>query len=260
MNDVNSVAEVMGIPAELVRRSADARATANGIPADEILAAWGGGASVAAPPAASSDEPSAEEPSTETEPETQETQDAPPPPTPPPTPAPTPAASTPPTEVREAPVSSEPPVLVGARDNPWAVVAGAVGLFLAVVLLGLVGPAIPADAPGARSGDIQFSAAAEAGHDLYASLGCGACHTQMIRPLVADVGLGPVTLNDTDQVLGTRRFGPDLAEVGARLSGTQMEAIVRGSAGHPGHNLSADDMSELVAYLLESTTTAGTGG
>jgi cbb3-type cytochrome oxidase cytochrome c subunit len=81
----------------------------------------------------------------------------------------------------------------------------------------------------------------------------------MIRPVVADVGLGPVTLNDTDQVLGTRRFGPDLAEVGARLSELQLQAVVQRSATHPTYHLSNDDLSDLTAYLLESTTSTGGG-
>jgi hypothetical protein len=79
----------------------------------------------------------------------------------------------------------------------------------------------------------------------------------MIRPVIADVGLGPVTMNDSNQVLGTTRYGPDLSDVGSRLSGTQLESIVRGSGGHQGHNLSSEDMANLVAYLLESSTTIG---
>jgi hypothetical protein len=76
----------------------------------------------------------------------------------------------------------------------------------------------------------------------------------MVRPVVADIDLGAVTLNDTNQVLGSRRFGPDLSNVGARLSASQIEAVVGGLAGHPAHGLSGDDMAALVAYLAESVT------
>jgi cbb3-type cytochrome oxidase cytochrome c subunit len=74
----------------------------------------------------------------------------------------------------------------------------------------------------------------------------------MIRPLIADVGVGPVTLNDTNQILGNRRYGPDLADIGSRTTATEIESIVSGSSGHQAHNLSPEDMSSLIAYLLES--------
>lgn len=250
MSDVATVAGSLGVPDEIIRRSAEARAAANGTSSDDVLAAWSGGAPVAAPTAAP--EP-ATEPATAPEPESA-VEATPSPPPAPTIPGPPPKAPEP---VPAGP--GEPPVLVDASDNPWAVLVGAIGLFIAVVLLGLVGPAIPTENPGARSGEIALSADGEAGRGLYSSLGCGACHTQMIRPLIADVGLGPVTLSDSNQVLGSRRFGPDLAEIGARMSGSQIDATVRGSGGHPGHNLSDADMSMLVAYLLESTT-AGVGG
>lgn len=258
MSDLNTTAEAMGVPADIVRRSADARATANGISTDEILDAWGGGGTVAAPPPP---QPAAEPDAAGQESESATQSDLQPEPVvSTPSPAPAAPAMTPGQAVApSAAASGEPPVLVGAKDNPWAVLVGAVGLFVAVVLLGLVGPALPVDTPGARTGAIAFSDSAEAGQDLYTSLGCAACHTQMIRPVVADVGLGPVTLNDTDQVLGTRRFGPDLAEVGARFSELQLQAVVERSDTHPNYNLSNDDLADLDAYLLESTTASGGG-
>jgi hypothetical protein len=76
----------------------------------------------------------------------------------------------------------------------------------------------------------------------------------LIRPVVADVGLGAVTLNDSNQVLGTRRFGPDLSDVGSRLSASQIEATVNGLGSHPSLSLSQDDLAALVAYLIESKT------
>jgi cbb3-type cytochrome oxidase cytochrome c subunit len=81
----------------------------------------------------------------------------------------------------------------------------------------------------------------------------------MVRPVVADVGLGAVTLNDTNQILGSRRFGPDLSDVGTRLSGSQIEATIDGLGAHPAHNLSQSDMAALVAYLVESATSSPSG-
>ncbi len=45
---LNAAADALGTPAELVRRSAEARAGANGVSIDDILGAWAGGAPVAA--------------------------------------------------------------------------------------------------------------------------------------------------------------------------------------------------------------------
>jgi cbb3-type cytochrome oxidase cytochrome c subunit len=136
------------------------------------------------------------------------------------------------------------------------VLAGVIGLFVAVVLVGLVGPSIATENPGARSSAIGYSEAGLEGQEIYQNLGCGSCHTQMVRPIVSDVGLGAVTLNDSNQVLGTRRFGPDLSNVGTRHPAGRIEAIVEGLEDHPAAVLSDSDLDDLVTYLLESATAA----
>lgn len=248
---LSAAAAALGLPEALVQRSAEARAAETGAGVDDIIAQWAGGE--AAPPPAP-----AETPAETIEEETSPAEEVPEEPDEPAAPevvieepgkpaqAPTPAPVGP----------YKPPVLVGATDNPMAVLAGVVGLFVIVVMVGLVGPTIPTDLPGARSSEVAFSEAALDGRVVYAEAGCAACHTQMVRPVVADVGLGPVTLSDTNQVLGTRRFGPDLAHIGARMTGAQIEAVVGGLGDHPPHTLDPDDMSALVAYLSESTTSS----
>ncbi|MEX2133196.1 MAG: cbb3-type cytochrome c oxidase subunit II [Acidimicrobiia bacterium] len=260
MSDVTTAAESMGIPAELVSRSAAARAQASGSTTEEVLAAWSGGGSVATRTPDAEDTATQDTPAADTD--TAPAEEAPP------TPAPTrepveqapleiPAAAGSPTPAPAPARPATPPVLVGTSDNPLAYVVGAVGLFVAVALLALVGPSIPVDAPGARTSEISFSDAASAGQDVYLDLACASCHTQMVRPVLADVGLGPVTMSDSNQILGTRRYGPDLSDVGSRVTATQLESIIVGSGGHQGHNLSSDDLANLVAYLLESSTTMG---
>jgi cytochrome c oxidase cbb3-type subunit II len=257
---LSAAAAALGLPEALVQRSAEARAAETGASADDILAQWASGeaAPATAPPEAAVEEAGAEEATAEEAAPAEEAPDEPveaPPPAPQvviedpgkPAEAPTPAPVGP----------YKPPVLVGAKDYPMAVLAGVVGLFVIVVMVGMVGPAIPTDLPGARSSEIDFSEAALQGREVFAEAGCAACHTQMVRPVVADVGLGPVTLNDSNQVLGTRRFGPDLANVGARMTGAQMEAIVTGLSDHPPHSLDPDNLSALIAYLSESTTSSG---
>lgn len=256
---LEKAAAALGLPQPLVQRSAAARAAETGADVDEILAAWAGG-EAPAPAAAAPEEAEpevAEAPVVEeAEPEAEEEVGTPAPAPPPevvvevPEREPLPAAEAP------AAAAARPPVLVGAQDNPIAVLSGIVGLFLVVVLVGLVGPALPSDPPGARSSELPYSELALEGRAVYANLGCAFCHTQMVRPVVADVGLGAVTLSDSNQVLGARRFGPDLSDVGTRLTAAQIEAIVGGSGGHPPHILAAEDLAALVGYLSESKTSA----
>lgn len=254
MSDLAAAAAAMGLPEALVQRSAEARAAETGASVDEILAQWAGGE--AAPATAPEPEPAAEAADETTAEETpaEEPAEAPSPqvvveaPREPETPA-APAAV--------PPGPYEPPVLVGVKDNPMTVLAGVIGLFLIVVMTGLVGPSIPTDTPGARTSAIDYSDNALHGQEVFAVAGCAACHTQMVRPVVADVGLGPVTLNDTNQILGTRRFGPDLSDVGTRVTASQIEAIVNGLGDHPPHDLDPQDLASLAAYLSESST--GTG-
>ncbi len=69
MTDVQTASTALGVPAELVSRSAAARAAASGASVDDILAAWSGGAPAAvATPAPTAAEPAAPEPEAITEP------------------------------------------------------------------------------------------------------------------------------------------------------------------------------------------------
>jgi len=245
-----AAAATLGTPEALVKRSAEARATATGMTVDEVLAEWAGGGSVAgsAPPSVGEAPigPPAEQGRIA-------------PPLVGETPAAVieiPRAAVAPTPVAAPAASGKPPVLVGQPDRPLTVLAGVVGLFVAVLLVGLVGPSIATENPGARTSAISYSQAGLRGQDIYRDVGCGSCHSQMVRPIISDVGLGAVTLNDSNQVLGTRRFGPDLSDVGSRLSASESKAIITGSNGHPGAVLSSADLDELATYLSESITTA----
>ncbi len=244
-----AAADALGIPEAIVQRSAAARAEETGMTVDEVLAAWAGGGDIPPPAAPAPAEPdAAEAPAAEA--------DEPAEPAVTPSPMPTPVIETPAAApVTAAPsVPGKPPVLVGEVDNPIAILVGAVGLFVALFLVGVVGPALPTENPGARTSDLPYTETALHGQEIYQSVGCASCHTQMVRPVVADVGLGAVSLNDTNQVLGSRRFGPDLSNVGARITASQIEAIITGLDDHPALSLSSEDLDALVAYLVESVT------
>ncbi len=241
-----AAAAALGIPESLAQRSAEARAVETGANADDILSAWAGGAPAPAPATTEAAPPSTSETTDQPVPETQ------------PAPPEVIIAAAPITVPEPAPAGPyKPPILVGARDNPMTVLMGALGLFGLILIIGLIGPASQTEEPGARTSALSYTQAAVEGQDIYGSLGCAACHTQLVRPVIADVGLGGVTLNDSNQVIGTRRFGPDLSNIGTRMSASQLEATVGGLGDHPEHSLSTDDLTKLVAYLTQSQTTEG---
>jgi hypothetical protein len=243
---LSAAAAVMGLPESIVERSAAARAEETGMSVEEVLTAWAGGETVASvtPSVA---EPEAHE--AEAEPVAGEEE----------SPTPETAAAPVMVEVPAAPMPEpvsaapgRPPTLVGSSDNPMTVVMASVGLFLAVFMIAIVGSSTAQDEPGARTSNVAYSAAAEDGRGLYLSLGCAACHTQMVRPIASDVGLGPVTVSDMNQIPGTRRFGPDLSDVANRLSRAQIEAVLGGFGGHGTTSLSSSDLDHLVSYLMET--------
>ncbi|MFO7547563.1 MAG: cbb3-type cytochrome c oxidase subunit II [Acidimicrobiia bacterium] len=245
-----AAARRLGVPESIARRSAEARANATGATADEILQAWAGGEGLPAS-AAPQPEPAAATPTASATVET--VADAEAEPAPEPAASEPAAASAPATAPPRAPAS--PPVLQGPRERPLLVMAGVGVLAILTVLLGVIVPAEPEPPPGALSSAIPFSEAATSGREVYLREGCASCHTQLVRAVVADAGLGPVTLSDSNQVPGIRRYGPDLAHIGSRVEDAAAlgDALTGGLAGHPRYGgLSDRDLSDLVAYLVES--------
>ena len=244
MTDYAGAANALGVPEAILRRSAEARAKASGITVDELLAAWAGGE---APPAAAPAEP---EPDSEGEPAPEPAAT---------TPAAAPAtevvAAPPPVEPPTAPGPVAPPILVGVAQSLGGVLAGAIGILVLSVLLAFVVPSLPQPGTGVRSSLHPFSSSALAGKEIYLEAGCASCHTQLIRNVVADARLGPVTLSDTNLVIGYRRAGPDLAAIGARTDDTAaLAALLSGAGNHPTlSGLDQQSLSDLLTYLREST-------
>jgi cytochrome c oxidase cbb3-type subunit 2 len=111
----------------------------------------------------------------------------------------------------------------------------------------------------------------ERGRQVYISEGCIHCHSQYVRPNSPDVLMwGPVESiqglrNENPPLIGNRRQGPDLAEVGARRSTLWLKAHfydpaqVSGSSIMPSYSFLFHDErgDDLVAYLesLHATDT-----
>jgi cbb3-type cytochrome oxidase cytochrome c subunit len=145
------------------------------------------------------------------------------------------------------------PVLTGNRESLAGVVWGTVALLFLSVLLGFLLPAVAGPGEVVRTSRHAFSREALSGRQIYQTEGCGSCHTQMVRPIVADAHLGPVTIADTNQVLGYRRVGPDLAAIGGRVDDASALTSVLLESDHPAFShLSATELGYLVAYLMES--------
>ena len=266
---LEAAAQVVGAPPELVQRSAEARADADGVPVEEVLAAWAGGGAVpaSAPAAPSPPAPVAPSPPAPVAPSPAPVAASPAPaavpsPTPvpvapaaPPSPA-LPVAPARPTVVSTEVAAGPPPVLTGRVDRPFRYLFGAAALLILCLGVTLVVPAFSGTGRGALHSEIPYTAAALRGQEIYLSEGCAGCHTQMVRPIVADAqlaavaGVGGVTLSDTNQVIGRQRYGPDLANVGNRMSPEDMEALLSGEGGHLSYGGSW--MDSLVAYLSES--------
>jgi len=111
----------------------------------------------------------------------------------------------------------------------------------------------------------------ERGRQVYISEGCISCHSQYVRPNTADVLMwGPVeSIQELrlqqPPLIGNRRQGPDLSEVGGRRSALWLKAHffdpaeVSGASVMPSFGFLFRDErgDDLVAYL-ESLRTAGT--
>jgi len=154
----------------------------------------------------------------------------------------------------------------GAGSSGLTVWQGALGLFALAGLAVFALPAIDAGttpSPLAAATRAHPDEAPEArGREVYAVEGCWQCHTQQVRAIVTDVGLGRVSVPgdyvyDRDDLLGARRIGPDLSHVGSRewdapalVSHLSDPRALRPWSVMPSYDyLDADDLEALAAYL-----------
>ena len=145
---------------------------------------------------------------------------------------------------------------------------GAVGLFAGAFLLTVFFPALD---PSVQDSTILADryrvypegSALELGRSVYLEEGCYYCHTQQVRPVVTDVGLGPVSVagdyvHETPALLGVERLGADLMHFGSRAtSAWALRRTLNDPRGmHPRSimpsydHLSDEELDALVQYLL----------
>lgn len=167
-------------------------------------------------------------------------------------------------ETDPAVIDPAPPVILGG------LLKGALGLFAVAALAVWVLPSFePESVEGTILGD--FSRFYEAGSDeaagrqIYLQEGCWYCHTQQVRPIVTDVGLGPVSqpgdyVHETPAMFGIQRIGPDLMHAGSReptdsvawlTAYLENPRAVRSWSTMPSYGtLSDTEISQLAAYLV----------
>lgn len=115
----------------------------------------------------------------------------------------------------------------GSRYATWKRLRNGVALvWIMAVLLTVAIPVLDdADREGTLRGDTDRAYAEGSlefeGRELFISEGCVECHTQQVRPVGTDVGLGAVSIagdyaNVGTALLGHHRLGPDLMQFSAR--------------------------------------------
>lgn len=134
------------------------------------------------------------------------------------------------------------PLLIRAfRHRPRELALTGLVLFVAFVIY-RVQPSAPVGAS---------TSAVERGRLVYISEGCIHCHSQYVRPNTADVLMwGPVeNLNQIHQqhppLIGNRRQGPDLAQVGARRSALWLKMHL-----YDPHEISGSSVMPSFAFLF----------
>lgn len=150
------------------------------------------------------------------------------------------------------------------RRRSFWVVLGIVGISL---LPRLAMPSAAKISGSAEIGGVLLSESARRGRETYISEGCLHCHSRYVRPGSPDVLVwGPTrsaadTLGEAPVLIGNRRQGPDLSNVGARRSATWLKlhfidpaGLLPGSAMPSYESLFRDRRGEdLIAYLRESS-------
>ena len=152
-------------------------------------------------------------------------------------------------------------------------------LAVAIVLLLAIGTGVVAFVPPLLDATMrqpsesprEVTGIAALGEQVYLREGCQNCHTQLVRPVAADVesNLGPATepgdaAYQAPHLFGAVRIGPDLSCAADRFPAEGTDDLIRNYLAHPGNALSGSkmpsyghlseaDLDALTAYLLTRT-------
>ena len=148
-----------------------------------------------------------------------------------------------------------PPILVGERQGVGVVMTGSFGLLVLSLLLSVFLPSMQQPGNGIRSSNHSYSSAGPGGPGHLRVQGCATCHTQLIRNVVTDVGLGPVTPRRHQP--GHRippRSGPTWRQsaAGSKTPPLSWPCSPAMETIRPPPVSSEADLVNLVAYLRES--------
>ena len=144
---------------------------------------------------------------------------------------------------------------------------------LATVYLPFFDPSMSKPNATAMSRNYKPDSAEYRGRQIYVREGCHTCHTQYVRAVKADTGLGPVSVPedyyyDSPVMQGTIRTGGDLMWVGRRTSPewhrkhlNNPRSVLPGSIMPSYNYLTENEREDLIAYLMSlkpAPSTAGT--
>ena len=158
-----------------------------------------------------------------------------------------------------------PELALDAAPSVSKVLRYALAFFALTALVVLILPAFESAEPTQLADRIRTYGPGEpdtTGRAVYVQEGCVYCHTQQVRPIVTDVGLGAVSVpgdyaKETPVLIGVQRYGPDLMHFGERADSETVESRLqrpredRSWSIMPDYDyLSASDRAALVAYLV----------
>ncbi|MBD1577392.1 MULTISPECIES: cytochrome-c oxidase, cbb3-type subunit II [Vibrio] len=109
-------------------------------------------------------------------------------------------------------------------QSVWILIFSTIGVASFSLLAWVVPDLFMKDEQIKKSTVLPYTALQLAGRDIYISEGCHTCHSQMVRPLPAEVArYGEPTKGEDDiyeypNLWGSKRTGPDLANVGRKYS------------------------------------------
>lgn len=175
-----------------------------------------------------------------------------------------------------APVTGEPPAFDLEFAGPQAGISwnrlryGAVALFALAALFAWLLPSLdPINTQGTLLGDNDRAypegSPQALGRTIYLAEGCWYCHTQSVRGIVTDVGLGVVSLSgdyvhEDPILLGVERVGPDLMHAGSREGTNSYRSVMahlqdpqaeRPWSTMPSYaHLSETDLDALTQYII----------